>query len=106
MVFLPFVLLPATVLANLGTRAVRFFQLTVDERDHRQDVERALFGHVPLGFWSVGERVADRTVKPFQQVHEAVLLALLGFSLKRVDGKERVAELLAEGVVKEIAAIP
>jgi hypothetical protein len=63
MVFLPFVLLPATVLANLGTRAVRFFQLTVDERDHRQDVERALFGHVPLGFWSVGERVADRTVK-------------------------------------------
>ena len=77
----------------------------MDERDHCQDVEGVLLGHVPLGFWRVSQRVTDRAVQPFQQVHEAVLLALVRFSLEWVDRQERVAELLAEGVVNEIAAV-
>jgi hypothetical protein len=105
MVFLPFLLLPASVLANLCPQAVRLIQLAVDERYHGQDVEGVLFGHIPLGFWRVGERVADRAVQPFQQVHEAVLLALVRFSLVWVDRQEWVAELLAKGVMDEIAAI-
>jgi hypothetical protein len=76
----------------------------VDERDHRQDVEGVLFGHVPLGFRRAGEWVADRAIQPFQQVHEAVLLALVGFSLECVDRQERVAELLPEGIVNEVAS--
>ena len=59
--------------------------------------------HSTFGSWASGLRIVPYS--PFSRFMKPFCSPLLRFGLERVDRQERIAVLLAEGVVDEIAAV-
>jgi len=74
-------------------------QLPVDQRDHSEDVEGILLGHVPFRLGRMCQRVTDRAIKAVKEVYKAGLLALFGFGQKIVDFQKRAPVLLGKSTV-------
>jgi len=90
---------------SCGAVVASLVQLAMDQRDHGQDVQSVLLGHVPIDLGVVGEGIADGAAETSQEAHEAPLLATLGLGLEGVDGQEGWTVLLAESGVDEIGTI-
>jgi len=56
----------------------------MDQRDHGQDVQSVLLGHVPIDLGVADEGIADGAAETSQEAHEAPLLATLGLGLEGV----------------------
>ena len=86
-----------------GYLSVVYF--TVNKGDHRQDVERVLFIHIPLYLRRMCQWITDSSIKPNEETDETSLFALQCICVEGIDNKSGSARSRSKSRMDKIGAV-